>query len=376
MPNYNIIEFFDSRQISASTDAKTILFKWLVQTFGDADEGDIYQYVCAPQANSTPLAPYQVDGLNRNDVKIKNIAGSGGIWAIDVTYGSAPVIAALDVQDTLPQYQGLNAPLTVGVMGSVTGKTTHITQALKTVWNIQGGGTDVIASGSNAVMGTGGQITLDGSPFGLAIGQAIVFAPNDGWTPGLYTVTNVSGYVVTVDTTNGSPAQNGTTEGSWVVYSAAVQSGTGSGPNLGNVIGMSLDGVRGADIIIPLLEFTLEGVISPFAMADVNTYYQLTGKVNASQWWNFAPGEALLQGVDFKLFDQIACRVSLKIACQPSVYNLVITPQIILPFKAGWDLVDVTYLPDTVGGFSAQVAKSARVLKVYLDGDFSDLGAG
>jgi hypothetical protein len=379
--SYTALELFDSRKIDAGTDTKTIQMLWVVYGGDDASEQDIYNYVCSPSGPgvATPLAPYTMDGLTRNDIKFVNKAGPGGIWYVDATYGTSPIVAGLDVQDTFPTYGGLDAPLTIAFSGDITGKSLHITQGVATIYRIQGGGADVIASGTNATVTSSGGFSLDGSPSGLAVGQQIVIGPGQGITPGIYTITSVGGSTVVVTPTpqsNGN--QTGSTGISWTVYSANVANPAkgGSATDFGNAINVSLDGVAGCDIIVPTLEWGLEGVISPFTMRDLQVFYQLVGKLNFASFWSFQPSEVLMQGASFKFIDNIACRVAMKFACQPNAYNLFVTPTITAPFKAGWDYLWVYYLPGvstTTPTIPIQIAQAAYVVQVYQYGDFGTL---
>jgi hypothetical protein len=375
--SYQSVELFDSRQISAGTDSKTILLKWLIYGGDDASEVDAYNFAFDPSGNNQGLAPYTMDGLNRSDCKLKNIAGPGGIWLVDVVYGSQPIIACVDQINTFTQYGGLSTARGPEYQNDTTGKTLHITQSLATAYLISGSGGDVIASGTDIEITGTSQVTIGSGA--ASVGDTIVIGPGQGWNPGVYEVTAVSGGG-TVLTLAGYPGDVGTDGGSFTIYSANVTTDGGSAPSLNQAIGVTLDGVAGCDILVATEEFTISGVIAPFDMSIKQLWKSLVGTINEAPFWGYGVGEVLYQGATIQTTDGKQFRITHKFAAQPSVYNLVITDTIIIPYKQGWSYIWVSYSPGSAGSGSTirptQIPIAAYVEQVYPYGDFTVLGLG
>ncbi len=377
--SYLSVELFDSRKISAGTDQKSIALRFLIYGGDDASEVDAYNFVCDPSGNDQGLAPYVMDGLNRSDVKLNNIAGPGGIWVVDVAYGSQPIIACVDQIDTFNQYGGLSAARGPEFQADTSGKSLHITQSLATRFLIQGGaGGDVLASGTNATINlTGSSVTLDGTIPTIPTGSTIVFSPAQGWNAGSYITSSQSGSVIGLDR---APGDAEVTGGIWVCYGPNVASSGGSATNLSQAIGVTTDGVQGTDIIVPSLEFTVSGVVAPFNMQTLFVWYPLVGTINQDVFWGFNQGEVLYQGSTVQTTDGKQFRITHKFVAQPSAYNVTITPTLIIPFKQGWDYLWVYYSPGTAGSGAnmrpTQLPVAGYVEQVYPYGDFSQLMLG
>ena len=372
--SYSFVELFDSRQISAGTDNKTILLKWLIYGGDDASEVDAYNFAFDPSGNNLGLAPYVMDGLNRSDCKLKNIAGPGGIWLVDVTYGSQPIIACVDQINTFNQYGGLSTARSAEYQNDTSGKNLKINIALGTSFGISGGTSgDVLGNGSEFTISGANQITFTtGAPSPtLPIGSIIVISPGQGLNPGPYEVTGGSNPY----TLDGSPGNVGVVGGAWGAYSATGGSG-GSAPDTNNVIGLTLNGVAGTEIIVATEEFTVSGTIAPFDMSLKQQWKALVGTINQDPFWGYDVGEVLYMGATIQTTDGKQFRISHKFSAQPSGYNIVITPLIIIPFKQGWDFLDVLYMPGTSGNLPVQIPVAAYVRQVYAYGDFSILGLG
>jgi hypothetical protein len=381
--SYKYQELFDSRKISIGTDIRSILLKGIIWGGDDPNEVDVFNFALDPSGNNAGVFPYVLDGLNRSSAKLGNVAGPGGIWLAEVEYSSQFVIAGVDVVNTFNAYGGLSASLGVEYQGDTTGKPLHITQALSTPYAISSTAGDVIASGTNLTVNTAGTgFTPDGyAPQPSDIGGVVAVSPSPNWPGGTFTINGASGGQWVTTPFPIAPPNNlqaGQTGGSWTAYSSAVGSSGGSAPTFGNAIGITMDGVAGCDIFTPAREFTVSGVLAPYTTQQQLIYESLVGTVNKASFRNRQSGEVLYMGVTEQTTDGRQFRLSHKFAVSLNQFNLMITPSLIIPFKAGWDYLDIYYNPGTDPSkkFPIQIPIFAYVRRVYQPGDFSQFGFG
>ncbi len=127
------------------------------------------------------------------------------------------------------------------------------------------------------------------------------------------------------------------------------------------------------------------------SLAYINSaLYGLVGRVNAKQFYIFAPGEVLYLGCSGNHTEDGKWRLSHKFACSPNEKNLkfgsggsTVDPKVIeIPEKGGWQYVWVSYKWEEVrfgnDQILMQVPAVVYVQDVYKSGDFDllDVGGG
>jgi hypothetical protein len=150
------------------------------------------------------------------------------------------------------------------------------------------------------------------------------------------------------------------------------------------LIGVTKDGVQGADVTIPVLN--LRGtVVLPYSY--VTPYWMvaqayLTGRVNWSAWKGFAPGEVLNLGCSGGLRgatgedSEADWEITWALACGPNLMNLTIG-DIVGIQKRAWEYL-WQYHETFVGNagdqkFLIQKPLAVTVERVYEYGDFSGI---
>lgn len=148
-----------------------------------------------------------------------------------------------------------------------------------------------------------------------------------------------------------------------------------SAPNYGSAINVDKDGVRGVEIGIPGLEFQIEKTLAKgvLTLAYVMTLVNLTFKTNSSSFRNFAQGELLFLGAEFRQSSNQEVNVVFKFSASPNRINLTFGT-ITGVAKRGHEYLWVDYEAAEVGGYVIRQPRGVYVERVYEEGNFATLG--
>jgi len=148
-------------------------------------------------------------------------------------------------------------------------------------------------------------------------------------------------------------------------------------PDFKGAIGATADSVEGVDITVPQYSFSethylpTEVVTGGFKAA----LFALTGRVNASAFRGFQPGEVLFLGASGAKRGEEDWEITFRFAASPNVTGLTVG-DITGIAKSGWQYMWVRY-EDTEDENAHRLVKrpvSVYVETVYYSGDFSLLG--
>ncbi len=165
----------------------------------------------------------------------------------------------------------------------------------------------------------------------------------------------------------------------------AYGSGASTGDN-GNLVGVTKDGVDGADVAVPVFEFSVAKIFSSGSLPNLGTIYGLSGRTNnagvtftdseSGVSLTFLAGECLLLGVDFGTErDDGGIEFTYKFAASPNLTGLSVG-SIGGIAKAGWEYLWVRYDQAEIGGLKilGNIPKAVYVEQMYYSGNFTGLG--
>jgi hypothetical protein len=147
-------------------------------------------------------------------------------------------------------------------------------------------------------------------------------------------------------------------------------------PNNAGAIGVTEDGVQGADIYAPEMTFSETHFYNDFSPTYKRTLFSLRGRVNSSAFKGWAAGEVLFEGVSARRQDNRTTTpwgVTYRFRVSP---NEEVTVAGNTFDKFGWDLLDIRFEEGVVSGNGVRQAVGAYVHRVYLAGNFALLGIG
>ncbi len=181
-----------------------------------------------------------------------------------------------------------------------------------------------------------------------------------------------SGWGWSFDTTGGT---------SHVTQSIATIGNYGPGgrpaPDYRGAIGVSSDSVEGVDVVTPNLSFTISRNFPAIVPSQFLVMLaKFTGKVNATPFYGFAPGEVLFNGAGGSQSGIEPWNIQYKFTVSPNAENLTIG-NIVVPFKRGWDYLWVRYADQMDTDSTSKVIKqpiSAHLVQVYHYVSFTGLG--
>lgn len=149
----------------------------------------------------------------------------------------------------------------------------------------------------------------------------------------------------------------------------------GSAPDYGSAINVDKDGVKGVEIGIPGLEFQIEKTMAKgvLTLAYVMTLVNLTYKTNNAAFRNFAQGELLFLGAEFRQSSNAEVTVVFKFSASPNRTNLSFGT-ITGVAKRGHEYIWVDYEAAEVSGYVVRRPRGVYVERVYEEGNFNQLG--
>lgn len=153
-------------------------------------------------------------------------------------------------------------------------------------------------------------------------------------------------------------------------------------PDLQLAIGFDGKEIKGVDIPVPVLRFTItayypaENVTTEF----VANLARATGKTNDDDWLNFEEGELLFMGASGEgdIPTTAGARVkpipvTLKFDASENRTSIPVGTLITVPSKKGWEYLDVKYEKIDDDNLVAMQPVHARVYQVHRDTDFAAL---
>jgi len=145
----------------------------------------------------------------------------------------------------------------------------------------------------------------------------------------------------------------------------------------GKLIGVTDQGVEGADIVIPQFQFTETHVKTP---AEVDNAYKailfgLTGRTNDASFKGLNEGECLFLGASGAQRGDDNWEIQYRFAGSANVTGLAIGG-ISGINKGGWEYLWIRYVDGDANGITTRVPERVYVERVYDPGDFSTLGIG
>lgn len=148
-------------------------------------------------------------------------------------------------------------------------------------------------------------------------------------------------------------------------------------PDFAGAIGVTEDRVEGVDVPAPKYEFSETHYLADGTVTDAYKLilFNLTGRVNDATFKGFAAGECLFLGANGSKRGDEKWSITYNFACQPNVTGLSVG-SITSIAKKGWEYLWVRYgtYEDSAAYSLVQRPVAAYVERVFLPGDFSDLG--
>lgn len=150
-------------------------------------------------------------------------------------------------------------------------------------------------------------------------------------------------------------------------------------PDFKGAIGVTKDGVQGADIIVPQYHFSETYIRGDDAITNAyrGLLFGLTGRVNAADFKGLRPGECLFLGASGARKDANKWEVIYRFAGSQNEDDLRIGDLPVIS-KRGWELLWVHYTEreDTSAHTLVKVPSAAYVEEIYREGDFALMGIG
>jgi hypothetical protein len=148
-------------------------------------------------------------------------------------------------------------------------------------------------------------------------------------------------------------------------------------PDFKQAIGVTTDSVEGADITVPVYNFTETHYIDSSLVTGAYkaTLFFLTGRTNAGVFKGFQPGEVLFLGSSGSKRGKDDWEITYRFAASPNVTGLKIG-DIVGIDKKGWEYLWVRYADAEDAKVLVKQPIAVYVEKVYEEGDFSGLGVG
>lgn len=146
-------------------------------------------------------------------------------------------------------------------------------------------------------------------------------------------------------------------------------------PDLQGAIGFTGENVEGVDITVPVFSFSESHIkdSSDVTSAYKTALFDLTGRVNASQFREFPAGSCLFLGASGSRREGEKWEITYRFAASPNRSNITIG-DITGVSKRGWDYLWVLYADAVSEGAVIKRPAAVYVEEVYESGDFSALG--
>ncbi len=150
-------------------------------------------------------------------------------------------------------------------------------------------------------------------------------------------------------------------------------------PNFHGAMGVNEDRIEGADITLPVYNFTETHSLDDSLVTGTYkaTVFKLTGQVNDGPFKGFARGEVLFLGASGAKRGFEDWEITYRFAASPNVENLTLG-DISNITKEGWHYLWIRFADDEDDASSTLIKKpiAAYIERVYEYGDFAGLGIG
>lgn len=144
-------------------------------------------------------------------------------------------------------------------------------------------------------------------------------------------------------------------------------------------IGITADGeVEGVDAVRPQMEIEITRTIGFITLNYCKTLESLIGTTNLEPFWGWDIGEALFIGCTGQTKGYEGTELTYKFAISPNEEDIVISPDITVPFKGGHDYLWVQYEPaiNMMVQIKTMLPTAAYVETIYYPADYSLIGVG
>ena len=151
----------------------------------------------------------------------------------------------------------------------------------------------------------------------------------------------------------------------------------GTAPDCQGAIGVTGDSVEGADVTVPVYNFTETHYLADAAVTGgyKAVLFRLTGRVNNGPFKGFAAGEVLFLGASGAKRGTEDWEIAYRFAASPNVTGLAVGP-ISGINKKGWEYLWVRYADAADQNALVKQPIAAYVEQVYELGNFAALGIG
>jgi hypothetical protein len=157
---------------------------------------------------------------------------------------------------------------------------------------------------------------------------------------------------------------------------SSTRRGGGAAPNHKGAIGVTRDGVEGVEIIVPAPEWEITVKRARINLRYFNALISCTGKVNLAKFWSHSKGEALYLGASGTGNLRDGWSITHRFRSSPNRFNIVVSDEITVPSKEGFEYLWVQYSERMIGGNRCTIPETAYVEQVYEYANFGLLEIG
>lgn len=154
-----------------------------------------------------------------------------------------------------------------------------------------------------------------------------------------------------------------------------VKRGGGVPPDTKRAIGVSADGtVNGCDRIKGMMEWSTTKTLNSITLGYIYKLQDMVGTTNNAPFYGGETGTQMFLGASGNTKDVSKCVVTFKFSHQKHLANVVITEDLIVPFKRGWDYLWVAYKNVADANKLTQQPDAAYVEQIYDEENFQFFG--
>lgn len=146
-------------------------------------------------------------------------------------------------------------------------------------------------------------------------------------------------------------------------------------PDYGTMINASPEGIGGTDIFIPEGSINISETVPNMTVGRFIKLCWLACKMNFAAWAGFGPRELLYMGSQIAEADANGKRkLNHELKYSPTYKNIVVSSDITVPIKRGWDYLWILYgqVKDSGSNLTIQKPIAAYVVKVYPEININD----
>lgn len=154
----------------------------------------------------------------------------------------------------------------------------------------------------------------------------------------------------------------------------SIKAGGGAASDFKQAIGVSKDGVAGADRVAPKFEFSITRELNFVNLEYLRTLRRMTGRVNEATFLGFAAYEVLFMGASGTVGADGKCKVTWKFAAGLNQTGVEVSDEITLSSVRAWEHVWCAYGQSVDGDLIVSRPVAAYVEEIYRPADFASLG--